>query len=611
MTSGDDEKLSGEAGIPPESGSAADPRHGQDGNPPEPAPELKPAYVPFVWPGAARAEELAQPAAPETTPVEVPAPDEPPAAAAQPAVPAAPEVPAASPELPPAAPQIATPPRTAWQPQQQGWAPAQPAWQQPAPPAWPPAPPAPWPPQPQGWPPAPQGWPQPQQQWPPQPQPQWPPQPQTWPPQATAPLTYPSAPPAGFVNARRPSRLPQILVLVAAALIAFSGGMVVDRLAQPAADQTATAQQPLKGFDVYQQALQDIKDHYVGRASVTDQQLLYGSIKGMVDSLGDTGHTRFLTPDEYKALTSELSGTVAGIGILVSEINGVTTIVRVIPNSPAETAGIKAGDQITAVDGASTAGWTFDQLAAKIRGQIGTQVKVTVIHSGSTTPIELTLTRASVAAPTVDWGMLPGTHVADIALFQFSDGASDLIQKAITEATDQGATSIVLDLRGNPGGLAVEARSVASAFLPSGVVYLDESASGTRTEVTVDTSVHHTALPMVVLVDSGTASAAEIVAGALQDNHRAKIVGVNTIGTGTVLQPFTLSDGSVLLLGTSDWLTPLGHRIFGVGIAPDEKVAQPTTVQPIDPYDLAAMSAAQLQSSGDVQLLAGLKDLNP
>ena len=515
-------------------------------------------------------------------------------------------------QTPGASPEGSTSEQPALPPAQPGWPPAQQG-QQPSPPIWPPAP-QPWPPAApigQGWPPAPQNWPPaPPYGW----QPGQPPVPPFWPP---APQGWPSAPAGSGSGAdgsdagpdssprRHPSRLAQIVVVVAAVLLAFSGGMVVDHLTVTSQQQ----QQTLQNFDVYQQALQDIRDHYVGRASLTDQQLLYGSIQGLVDSLGDTNHSRFMTAQEYQQLTSELSGKIAGIGVLMTEPNGTLTVERVIAGSPAEGAGVKAGDQITAVNGTSTAGMDFTQLADLIRGDVGTKVTITVIHAGSTTSVDLSMVRQNVSAPLVDWGMAPGTHIADIALFEFDDGASDQVQQAIDAAKLQGATAIVLDLRANPGGLADEARGVASEFLSSGVIYIDEDASGKRTDVTVDTSRRNTTLPMVVLVDAGTASAAEIVAGALQDSHRAKVVGLTTVGTGTVLQPFFLSDGSVVLLGTSDWLTPSGHRIFGVGITPDQTVALSSGAAPIDPTDLGAMTPTQLQSSGDAELLAALKDL--
>jgi len=412
---------------------------------------------------------------------------------------------------------------------------------------------------------------------------------------------------------RRPSRLPLILSVLAAAMIAFAGGMVVDHLAV-SAQQTAQAE-PLKDFTIYEEAVQKIRENYVGSSSITDQQLLYGSISGMVTALGDTGHSRFLTPQQYQQEVSQLSGKVAGIGVLVTQANGQLTVERVIAGSPAAGAGVLAGDQITAVDGTSTSGMTFDQLAAVIRGDPGTQVTISVIHPGAATSVDIKMTRATVTAPIVDWGMVPGTHIADIALYEFDDGASDQMKQAIDAAKLQGATAIVFDLRGNPGGLADQARSVASEFLTTGNVYLEQDASGNRTPITVDTSFASTeaetaGLPMIVLVDHDTASAAEIVAGALQDSARAGIVGVTTVGTGTVLQAFPLSDGSVVLLGIADWLTPSGHLIFGKGITPDQTVPLATGATPLDPTNLSGMTAASLQSSGDAQLLAAITDLS-
>jgi carboxyl-terminal processing protease len=421
----------------------------------------------------------------------------------------------------------------------------------------------------------------------------WPPQPSGWPPQVQ---TW---------ERRRPSRLPQILVVVAVVLIAFSGGMVTDRLAFG----QSGAQVPLTNFGVYEQALQLIRSHYVGRSSLTDQQLLYGSISGLLDSLGDTGHSRFLTPDQLKQEQSDLQGQFVGIGVVLDLTGATPAVDRVVSGSPAEKAGVKAGDQITAVDGKTTAGLSLDALATAIKGTAGTKVTLTVVHAGSSAPVDIAIVRESFDVPAVEFGMVPGTHVADVALLQFSSGSSDQLQTAIEQAQAQGATAMVLDMRGNPGGLANEAVETASHFLASGVVYIEQDASGKKTDQNVDEKAKHTDIPMVVLVDHNTASASEIVAGALQDNHRAKIVGITTFGTGTVLQQFTLSDGSALFLGTADWLTPAGHAIFGVGIKPDQSVELPATAQPIDPLDMSKVTAAQVQSSGDAQLLAALADL--
>ena len=467
-------------------------------------------------------------------------------------------------------------------------------------PSWPPAPQQP------SWPASPQYPAQPSWGAPPPPQPAqgWPPAPPSWQPPTPG---WPATPPSDA--AFRPSRLPLILSVIAVALIAFSAGMVVDHLTTPPAQQQQTQDAPLENFDVYVEALREIRQNYVGRDSLTDEQLLYGSIRGMVDSLGDYNHSTFMTAEEYADLANELSGSVAGIGVLIGDDNGAFVVDRVIRDSPADKAGIKAGDRITAVDGTSVSGLDFGSLGEKIRGDVGTRVTVTVIHAGSTDPVDLTMTRAEVSMPLVDWGMIPGTTIADIALYEFSAGAADQVEQAIDEAEALGASGIVLDLRGNPGGYAGEATSVLGLFLTGGVAYIEEDADGNRDEIMVSTRRPTTSLPLVVLVDEYTASAAEVVAGCLQDAGRAPIVGMNTVGTGTILLPFTLSDGSVLLLGVVDWLTPNGNRIFGVGIAPDMEVAMAQGVFPLDPFYFDAMTKSQFENASDAQLQKAIEVL--
>jgi carboxyl-terminal processing protease len=437
--------------------------------------------------------------------------------------------------------------------------------------------------------------------WPPYvPPSNWPPEASGWPPQVQ-PYAWPTQGPG---SSRRTGRLPQFLVVVAAALIAFSGGMAADRLAFG-----QTSQDPLSDFAVYDQALKIIRSDYVGNSSVTDQQLLYGSISGMVNSLGDTGHSRFLTPDQLKQEQTDLQGQFVGIGVTL-DLSGTTPgVARVAAGSPAEKAGVKAGDQITAVDGKTTAGLSPADLSTLIRGPADTKVTLTILHAGSNVPLAIAIVRGTFDVPSVDFGMIPGTSIADIALIQFSTGSSNQLQTAIKQAEAQKATGIILDIRDNPGGFANEAIGAASHFLRSGVVYIQQDASGKKDPQKVVENEEHTDLPLVVLVDHNTASAAEIVAGALQDNHRAKIVGVTTFGTGTVLQEFPLSDGSALFLGTEYWLTPSGQKIFGVGIKPDQSVDLPATAQPIDPIDMGNVTNAQVLASGDAQLLAALADL--
>jgi carboxyl-terminal processing protease len=436
-------------------------------------------------------------------------------------------------------------------------------------------------------------------------------------------------PASGDFATRRPSRLPQILVAIAACLIAFSGGLLTDHVAFGGTTTTCVAASPdagatqrpaptcapatpnatIQGSDLYDEALAIIKEHWVGRSTLTDEELLYGSIRGMVDSLGDTGHSVFLTPEEYAAWQASLAANVAGIGVMTSAGSGTIKVERVLPGTPAEKAGVKAGDEIVKIDGVDVSSMTYQEAISKVRGEPGTSVTLTIVHAGSTTPVDITIVRANIEIPLVVSGIVPGTHIVDIFVTEFAQGVADKLHEAIVAAKSAGATSIILDLRGNPGGYALEAQLVASEFLKSGVVYMQEDAKGVRSEIKVDTSRPHTDFPLVVLVDHGSASASEIGAGALQDQGRAKIVGVNTFGTGTVLQQFPLSDGSVIILGTAWWLTPNGHRIFGVGITPDEIVQMPAGVLPIYPSDLPAMSTYGLSESGDAQLLAAVNDL--
>ena len=470
-------------------------------------------------------------------------------------------------------------------------------WQQPAPTGWNAAPPV-----------------QPQWGTQPAPQPTWPPAP-AWQPQSGWGAPAPARTSSGS------GRLPVIISVIAACLIAFSGGLVTDRLGFPtpstgapagtlAPGATKGAVSPAQAAALYNEAEQVIKQNWVGRSSITDQQLVDGSIAGMVNSLGDTGHSEYLSAQEYAGFQSSLGGSLAGIGVVLADDNGAFVVTRALKGAPAAKAGVQSGDVITAVNGTSTANMTFSEFTSKVRGAAGTKVTITVIHPGSSQPVDIAIVRAVFSVPLADWGMIPGTHIADISLAEFSTGAADQVQIDIDAAKAAGATSIILDLRGNPGGYASEALDVASEFLASGTVYIEQDSSGKKTPEIVSTKRQHTKLPLVVLVDHDSASSSEITAGALQDAGRAKIVGVNTFGTGTVLQPFTLSDGSVIILGTAWWLTPNGHRIFGVGITPDQKVLMPGIAQPTDPTTLAALTAAQFSASTDAQLLAAVADLS-
>jgi carboxyl-terminal processing protease len=360
-------------------------------------------------------------------------------------------------------------------------------------------------------------------------------------------------------------------------------------------------------FDLVRQAWEILHQDYVGASELDDRTLAYGAIEGLTDAVGDTGHTSFLTPEERAARAQELSGSYAGIGVRIDAADdGRPLIVGVFRGSPAESAGLEVGDIIVAVDGQATDGRSLDDVAGSIRGEAGSTVVVTVRHGAEAPEREFSIIRADVAVEAVTWALVPGTKTAVLRLEQFSHGSADELKAALGEIRTAGADRVVFDLRGNPGGYVDEAVGVASQFLASGIVYVQRDASGKETTYPVSSGGAATDLPLVVLVDAGTASSAEIVSGALQDAGRGELIGVKTFGTGTVLGEFVLADGSALRVGTVEWLTPKGRRIWHEGIVPDVLVERADDVRPLVPDDLRTMTAAQAASLADPQLTRAL-----
>ena len=360
-------------------------------------------------------------------------------------------------------------------------------------------------------------------------------------------------------------------------------------------------------FDLFWQALDVIQKNFVGRADIDPTQLTYGAIRGMVEALGDTGHSVFLTPEQAQSEQNALNQNVVGIGVLLGQRNGQTIIVSVVPGSPAEQAGLKAGDAIVAVNGASVEGLAPDELAAKVRGDEGTSVTVTVERPSTGERLDFTIVRQKIKFPSASWTMIPGTNIALLRLSQFAAGSADELQAARDAAIAAGATSIILDLRGNPGGYVDQAVQAASEFLHGKTVYIRETASGEKIPVQTSDTVPSTDVPLAVLIDKNTASSAEIMSGAIKSAGRAPLVGDTTFGTGTVLLPFTLSDGSVVRLAIERWLTPDGDLIFGKGITPTDPVALGPNDVPIEPNDLRDLPADQLGSLTDRQLLKAIE----
>ena len=365
-------------------------------------------------------------------------------------------------------------------------------------------------------------------------------------------------------------------------------------------------------FDVFYQAWELANERFVDRAALDPTEMTYGAIEGMLASLGDEGHTDFLTPEELEAQRSDISGTYKGIGARLGIRDGLPIIVTPFDGSPADKAGVKSGDIIMAVDDEDTAGLELSEIVDRIRGPEDTEVTLTLLRldDEESESVDITIVRGEIEIPVTDWAMVPGTDVALIRLSQFSANATDHIKETIAEAEDAGATALILDVRNNPGGLLAQAVAVTSQFLDGGNVLQEEDAQGKRRVYRVQRGGVATDIPMVVLINSGTASSAEILAGALQDYDRAPLVGETTFGTGTVLEPFMLKDGSAVMLGTRQWLTAEGRLIRKQGIEPDEEVDLSITTDLLDALTLEDMTVEELLNSEDDQFLRALELLD-
>ncbi|CAN5625432.1 hypothetical protein BH23CHL7_BH23CHL7_19030 [soil metagenome] len=363
-------------------------------------------------------------------------------------------------------------------------------------------------------------------------------------------------------------------------------------------------------FELFWEAYQIIREQYVGRDHLGDVPMTYGAIRGLVEALGDTGHSIFLTPEELAREQESLGGTIVGIGVLLGERDGRPVIVSVVSGGPASRAGLRSGDEIVQVDGQNVERLAPEQLAPLVRGEQGTTVEIRVFRPSASEFIDFSIVREEIRFPAATWTMVPGTQVALLRFIQFSQNSAAELSTARDQAIAQGAQGIILDLRSNPGGLVHEAVAAASLFLPpDSTIYIRELANGERIPVSTNEDVAPTELPMVVLIDQGSASSAEIMAGGIGGAGRAPLIGEKTFGTGTVLITYPLSDGSAVRIAIERWLTPAGELIFGRGIEPDIAVELDPNARPLEPDDIAALSPDEVPDIEDAQLLRALEEL--
>jgi carboxyl-terminal processing protease len=396
--------------------------------------------------------------------------------------------------------------------------------------------------------------------------------------------------------------------LVGLFLVVFGLGIGTGIFIQRNNSQTLTvSRDSVAEFQLVEDAWNITRQKYVDRTATQPKTLAYGTIAGMIDSLGDTGHSTFLTPQELKQENDFEQGKLQGIGVEIQEKNGKIVIIAPLDGSPAQKAGLHSGDIISKVNGQIIT--SVIQAVGLILGPAGTSVTLTIQDPSGATR-EIPIVRAVINLVSVSWHQLPGSTIADLRISSFIKGTTTELDNALISIKTQGSSGIILDLRDNPGGLLEEAVAVASRFLKSGNVLLEKDINGKVTPVAAIQGVTVTDLPLVVLVNQGTASAAEIVAGAIQSAGRAELVGETTFGTGTVLNPFPLPDGSALILAVEEWLTPSGKTIWHVGLTPDNVIPLETGITPLFPEGEQGLTLSQLQASGDRQLLSAMSLLS-
>lgn len=348
-----------------------------------------------------------------------------------------------------------------------------------------------------------------------------------------------------------------------------------------------------ESVELYAEALSLVQREYVDQEALDPEEQAHAAIEGMVESLGDQGHTRLLTPEESERNEQSISGRYVGVGVTIEEREGEAVVGSPTDGSPADEAGVESGDVIVAIDGENVEDEGLSRIAERVRGEEGTTVALTLRRDGEER--EFTLERSEIDVSAASWAMIPDTKTAHLRLSTFSSESAGELEQALEEAREAGAERYMLDLRGNSGGQLDQAVEAAGLFLESdSVVYIRQNAEGEREKVRTSGGSEPVQAPMTVLVDGGTASSAEILAGALRDNGRAEAVGVSTFGTGTVLKPYDLDDDSQLLLGIAEWLTPDGDFIRENGIDPGVRVELEEDEQPVLPDEEDGLSREKI-----------------
>ncbi|MDO8183769.1 MAG: S41 family peptidase [bacterium] len=303
------------------------------------------------------------------------------------------------------------------------------------------------------------------------------------------------------------------------------------------------------------------------------QERVYGAISGLVDSAGDP-YTVFLPPEEKKSFEDDIRGEFGGVGMELGRKDGDLVVVSALAGSPAKRAGVLPADKIIRVDGVDTHSLSVEEAVKKIRGAVGTKVKLSLFRPSENKTLDLTITRETIQVPTMEAKLLPA-GVFLLNLHNFNANSADLFRQGLRQFVESGTDKLIIDLRGNPGGYLDAAVDMASWFLPEGKVVVQEyhgGRPGDKTYRSKGYDIFTDNLKLVILVDKGSASAAEILAGALSEQGLAKLIGEETFGKGSVQELVPLPAGSALKVTIAKWLTPKGHSISDKGLMPDIEV---------------------------------------
>lgn len=343
-------------------------------------------------------------------------------------------------------------------------------------------------------------------------------------------------------------------------------------------------------FKLFWEVWDRLEENYVDQDKISEKEMFYGALQGLVASLGDP-YTIFMDPKVSKEFDDDLSGVFEGIGAEIGMKDDILTVIAPLPETPAEKAGIKAGDKIYAINGESTAGFSVSEAVDKIRGPHDTEVILTIVHDGFNKPEDIKIIRDVIVVKSIKTELRKdGIYV--ITVTSFNDDTKELFDKAVLEAFQSNPKGIVVDFRNNPGGYLDTAIEMASEWIEDGAIVYEKYTDNNKIEHSSRGRAMLKDIKTVALVNQGSASASEIVAGALQDYGKATLIGRQTFGKGSVQSLISLEDGSSLKVTIAKWLTPKGRSINDEGIAPDYEVdlTEENYQADVDPQMEAAVS---------------------